>query len=395
MRGHTDIGRRIAVATASAVAIGLFALTGASAASSAPGWQDVPGSGPDVGMPVAAAGRVWLVSGTHIGHGDLRSAPITNGRIGAWKTSSSGATSMYEGVLGDELVYADTADPTAPPAAIQLLPNGTAAAPTDLGGAPFGSPAVQNLRPTRVVQLPDRAVRLVGITNPRHEFAPDVGACCSTDGKVADYASLVSRGSTTFLGADRRGRLWLGWSGANFSREGVRIVELDPGSLKPRGAVAAVPGVERARIDAVVCGDSCRLLIDAMPTGARGFPLLSWAPGERSPTELRLRSGSPSSPIALIAARDDANGLLIAYCYGGGDYAPITIGLARGDSRGGGLKVIASIQAPNALGRGRNSVSAVGLPVGGLGADGLEAGLHYFGGYPERSVLRLAYLPLR
>ena len=67
----------------------------------------------------------------------------------------------------------------------------------------------------------------------------------------------------------------------------ARVVQLDPVTLKPRGAPTTipVPSLRHNSVLAFTCADSCRL--DVVATQKRGpGGVYAWAPGERSPTLL-------------------------------------------------------------------------------------------------------------
>ena len=152
--------------------------------------------------------------------------------------------------------------------------------------------------------------------------------CCAADGSGQNLTRFVDRQSSparpVHLGLDARGRLWLAWHDAT----GVKIVELDPASLVPRTATpirAPGRGVERFHM---VCAATCRLVIEAYRVG-----ILSWAPGERSPTTIargRNVFGETRAP-RLLAAAYRSGKLAVAYIP---EDAPYGVRVVRGDARG-------------------------------------------------------------
>jgi hypothetical protein len=254
-----------------------------------------------------------------------------------------------------------------------------------------------------VIQLTDRAIRLVGINNSQNEFAPNAGACCDVNGQPASYASVVGARVLAQLGLDRHGRLWLAWTpGRQGPKQQARIVELDPQTLKPRGEVGMVPGFRGfVTIRALVCTDICRLVVEgyaATRPVVPGLTAVSWARGERSPTKIRFPVENQASNGGLIAARDDAGRLAVAY-WGDSSETQFTVGLARGDARGANLRAVSAIQEPTRLGSFSNGVQLnSSVNYGALARDGYAAAAVYTGGGGSsgyRAILRVAILSLR
>ena len=141
-------------------------------------------------------------------------------------------------------------------------------------------------------------------------------ACCSESGAAVDLTRFIERRTGVDfarIGRDTRGRIWLAWldrrdySGAQ--RGYPRIIELDRSTLAPRSKAAAIPGVVADNF-ALACAVSCRVVAQS----AAG-DLVSWAPGERSPTRVvsHTRSGVYTYPAVLLAAAYRSGRLVVAY----------------------------------------------------------------------------------
>jgi hypothetical protein len=394
--------------TAAIVGVGVLAgAGGGSARVSAPQWQTVPGvNGDEIQFAVWAAGRLWIGALSQDGATRLVSGRVAGGRLSAWVTTklSFGSFGSFPGISqGEYRVRAGTgADGITPDVkAVKLLPNGKVSGLIDLGGAP----APRSSGPTIIAQLPDRIVLGESITvgqgtQERHH----AGACCDVNGKPVDWNSFLPYGAFARFGIDRQGRLWLAWYVP--TRPDATMVELDTATLKPRGRPVVAPGPTQ-RIDDMVCADRCRLVIegnyrDRRPTANHFW---SWAPGERSVTQLKVPGGSPGAVAQLVGARDYGGRLVVAY-QGIDVKSNAVIGVARGDARGGGLRVIRSITAPYNIGSTNDSAMLVGRSWGpgsgwGVGAafgpNGFAAVLNYDGFIGHKygkGLVRVAILSL-
>lgn len=400
-------GILVIVVTAVAAVGALVGAGGGSARANASQWQTVPGvdDAEDIEFAVWAAGRLWIGRSGSDGRTSLVSGRVTGGRLSSWVTTELrfGSFGSFPGISqGEYRVRAGTAADGVTPdvKAVKLLPNGRVSGLIDLGGAP----APRSSGPAIIAQLPDRIVLAEPITvgsgnQERHHS----GACCDVDGKPVDWSSFLPYGAFARFGIDRHGRLWLAWYVP--TRPAATIVQLDTATLKPRGRPAVAPG-PTYRIDDMVCTERCRLVIegnfgDRRPNASHFW---SWAPGERSVTQLRLPGGSPGAVAQLIGARDDDGRLVVAY-QGVDTRSNAVISVARGNSRGGGLRVIRSITAPYNLGSTNDSAMLVGRSWGpgngwGVGAafgpTGFAAVLNYDGFIGHRygrGLVRVAILP--
>jgi hypothetical protein len=383
----------------------VFAATAAFAAlvrtsaayAPAPQWQRVPGL-KEFSVPVWVAGRLWFftTSNPHGYWSTDRSAPIRNGRLGAWTTAPQTIVGevgwTYLGLLGDQLVFQQGGDIDVTKwrlVGVDLLPNGKVGKPVEISG---GAPPPKSSQGATFVRLPDRTVQIVGIHNRRHEMYPDPGACCDINGQPVNYASLTGWVPRYLgLGLDRQGRLWLAW-GERKPRPPsiVRIVQLDTATLKPIGAPAAIPRLPGGNVKALICADTCRLLRWGLD--ARGRPgVVLWGPGDSAATLIR----PPVKPACTVCdpildARDVDGHLIVAYL-GAGARSSYTVGLARGDALGRHLRVVGSVSVPFSLAI-RTPILLTGFPTGVLSPDGFAAVAYYeTRNWP---LLRVAVLPL-
>jgi hypothetical protein len=376
-------------------------LVGGSAGSAhvttAPQWQTVPVDNYGIQFAVWAAGRLWI--GSWGGSGDARmvSARVSSGRLTGWvtaKVSLGGFVSTFYNVLGEYLVYSATgADGVTPEVkGVKLLPNGKVSALTDLGGAP----AAQSSGATFFAQLPDRVVAQATISAGRNGH--HAGGCCDANGKVVDWNSFLPYGTFARFGVDRHGRLWLAWSRPG--KPAASMVELDTATLQPKGKPATAPG-QTNKIDEMVCAERCRLVIEGNYRDRRpnAHHFWSWAPGERSVTQIKApRDYSPSQVPQLRGAHDQRGHLVVVFTSQDKNSGTV-IALARGDVRGGNARIARSIVAPYSIGS-KNDPSyylATWGPGSGWGS-GAAFGPNGFAAVAEyqdgKVAVRVAILPL-
>jgi len=389
--------RILALVAAAIVTTGAVAAGSGSARVAAPQWQTVPALGP-AGIQFAfwAAGRLWVGNWGASGAGRLVSGRVANGRVTGWVTTNvslGGFLPSTYTVLGEYLVYANTGSGGPPDVkAARLLPNGKVTALADLGGAP----PPQSTSATHVAQLTDRVVVQTTFSVGGERQHP--AGCCDANGTVVDWNSFLPYGASANFGIDRHGRLWLAWSG----RQGAAMVELDTATLKPRGKPVTAPG-STYKIDEMVCAERCRLVIegnygDRRPTASHFW---SWAPGERSVTQIKLPVALvPNTVPQLRGARDYRGRLVVAF------EVPTKTGgtemvLTRGDTRGGNMRVVRSIPIPYTLGPLRNPTyfylanwgPGSGWGVGAaFGPSAFAVAAQYEGG--KAGTVRTAILPL-
>jgi hypothetical protein len=383
-------GRRSQVSIVlAAVAMGVFLAAAGRSAAAASGWQTVPGVGPDK-IPVWAAGRLWFFDN---GTADatrfvVRSAHVSGARLGPVVTTRIATQGLtFATVLGDDAAVWSGNELRA----IRLRPDGKLGPLAEVGGGPAPASSSGAL----VARLPDRAVTVVN-ANPdkTHDFpAYWAGACCDTNGKVADYHSFVKPNTRpqAFLGVDRHGRLWLSWLGTQKDLR-AGIVELDPSTLQPRGKPSVMPTAARyLRLVDVTCGETCRVVVQAGFGSGRGatFWSYSWAAGDRTPT--RIPAGGRNG---VLAARDYNGRLTVAYYGTGGRNGATPISVARGDARGAHLRKVRTLLAPPYIGSFSNGATLSGTVRAVFGAGGLAVLAPYERvGRGSGIVMRVAIVP--
>ena len=312
------------------VSVSATTLAGAAPAAPAPGaWKTIPGVRADFGQGIAAvgwaSGRAWVaLTGAGGNTMSVTSARVAGRSLSGFETTRLNASMYVRMIAGSELVYSVSQTNSDSLVARQLLPNGRLGPPT----VPLDP---KPIAPNQAISA-QAALRVGGRTVWALPGGSRTGSvlwvCCTADGSGQNLTRFVDRQSSparpVHLGLDARGRLWLAWHDAT----GVKIVELDPASLVPRTATpirAPGRGVERFHM---VCAATCRLVIEAYRVG-----ILSWAPGERSPTTIargRNVFGETRAP-RLLAAAYRSGKLAVAYIP---EDAPYGVRVVRGDARG-------------------------------------------------------------
>ena len=387
-------GRRAAVASLSLVAV---TIAGVSAAAQ-PSWQTVPVTKADDHMAVVASGRVWIFNnGTDSGPFRAKSARISGTKLGSWVTSTVGGSSDWinEGVHGQDLVFLTSPGEQGQLLSVRLQPSGALGKPVATRGAK--APAASG--GSSVVQLPDRVIRLVDAC----DFVPGcgggqtirAGACCDTNGEVADYSSFIppSQRAQTLLGLDRHGRLWLAWTPYRQSTsQQAQVVQLEPDTLAARGKPTLVPGsLGFTQMVDFACTDTCHLVIQAASRAKRTFGTFAWAPGERSATLISV----PVKDGIALAVRASPRHLDLAY--GGHDQkSALTVGLVRATPKGLHSRPSGTLAIPEGIGSASRGLQRTIGPVGIFGPEGFLAVAVYepFSGRGKAQI-RVALLPLR
>jgi hypothetical protein len=175
-------------------------------------------------------------------------------------------------------------------------------------------------------------------------------ACCARSGEASELILRKAAWQIFFqLGVDTRGRLWLAWldtTGYGAARGAPLIVELDPVTLALRSKPIAAPMLADRLL--LACAARCRIVAQSS-----AGDLVSWAPGERSPT--RMVRGAANVPVRLLDASYRSGDLTVAFVPpafvdGRGSQG---IRVARGDARGARARVLGTIAVPNGWPLGR------------------------------------------
>jgi hypothetical protein len=361
-----------------------------------PTWQTTP-IGVDERGTVFGAGRVWFYSEVDSGNFRTKSARVSGGKLSGWTTATlPGSRSLnVAGVDSQELVFST---PGGELQAVKLLPNGRFGPRRafDTGGPP---PAYST--GSSFARLSDRVVQLVNYCDylkpPQKEcrnFEYRAGACCTEDGEAVVYASFVkfSPFGPPRLGLDRRGRLWLAWTGAR-QEHPAGMVQLDTKTLEPQGKPTMTPGsfVYMKAIE-LVCSDACRLIVQAFKRGVRTQnPNYTWAPSDRSLTPMRLPRDS-----RVFAARSGAGRLELAFNFSAGPPARTVgmVGAGRSDPKGRNVRLTSSLEVPRMLGTfAQGSLLTIEPRNGAFGPSGFITTAVYE--KRGRGTVRAAVLALR
>ena len=371
------MNRRPAMRVALALTVCMAAMPLGAAVGSAPEatpkspWQLFPGTkapaGEAVLVPTWAANRVWVLA-TRGDGGTLASSRTQGERLVSFAAQRLSPGDV-QGVIGtsrdlfvDGRLIVRTGDGLLDDAVATtpLLPDGRLGAskvvPDDLvARAKEAVPSVQEVAIHNGVRVGDRIVwALAGIPAPRgmSDSRNFFLACCSESGSAVDLTPLKGGARTSLLlplgGWDARGRLWLAWLDTRKYPGAVRgvprILELDAATLVPRSKAVGLPGASAVAFE-LACAASCRLVAQT----DRG-DIVSWAPGERSPTRVVSHGRHPyvklaTYPAQLVAASYRSGDLFVGYHMSTfsrtGDRDDIRI--VRGNARGERAHVVGAI----------------------------------------------------
>ena len=300
-----------------------------AAAAKQPPWRLIPGVKSDFGEGNTVLGwasnRAWVAATSTRGMA-VTGVNVSGGALRAFKTTSVGASLQTRLLVESELVYwAASPGARATLQTRQLLANGGLGTPSAVALELDQIAPQHQIGPVAAVRVGERTVwALPGGTrqfNPRGVL----WVCCAEDGAAVELTRLIDSASVptpVHLGLDDRGRLWLAWH----DRSGVKLLELDPATLTPRGKALDAPGRSVERFE-LACAASCRLVIEAFNTGIH-----SWAPGERSPTVIAKSQPAMQRFPRLFAAAYRSGSLVVAYEAISPDSGRIRV--VRGDARG-------------------------------------------------------------
>jgi hypothetical protein len=337
-----------------------------------------------------AAGRAWLMVGSQ------RGLTVTGARVRGRQLASAVTTRVqapfvwYPLTVGSDLLHS-TARRSSGVTALR--------ADGKVGPAQPASPdpmATDVGIPVAAAKLGDRLIwALAGGVQigDGMSYRPTLQVCCDEAGSPVDHTTLISRRPAPrdhALGVDAQGRVWLAWLQLGRPSE-TRIVQLDARTLErvtPRPLVAPVRGSFE-----MVCATTCRLVMDATepaPTGGIRHYIVSWAPGERSATRIRLApvpEGRQAYP-QLVGADFRSGRLAVAYLQSS-SAATRRLNVVIGNARGEGARLRGSAELPE-----RYS----GLPIyellGAFTPFGYVVGLGY-SNWGSRVRMAATVVPLR
>jgi hypothetical protein len=329
-------------------------VTAASAfgtAQTKPKWVTVTPSGAFGTAPLvfgSALDRGWIGFDPGSGRVALVSLRDVGGKVSVARAPALQTSGETARIIGSNLLYREQLRAglrTAP-----LLPNGMVGSPSALPSDPEKVPPQQYLpQVADGIQVGDRMVWLLGGGTGFGKSY--MWACCSSSGGLSNLTRFIDqRRGMLFaqLGLDAAGRLWLTWLDHGRAVLGaVRMLELDPEILLPRTTAAlGVPGSDTSTGVKLICAAECRVVMSRL----RG-DIVSWSPGERTPT--RLVSGTRTNPSNLLAASYRSGSVTVASSRTR-SISPLmspllAIRVVRGDGRGAHARQVGSVDLPTVI----------------------------------------------
>ncbi len=302
----------------------------ASAAQAKSPWQAFPQASLDGGGAVLALGwaenRFWVATTTK-NTPILHSARLAGARLTGFTQTRVPRNSIIQYPIVEGELVVNGVNSTNEHYTAQLLANGRLGAmkavPDDLlARGKEAVPRLDGLSIADGARIGDRTIWALDGW-PAQDCRSRCGgfflACCSVSGAAVDLTdSVEGREPKLFphVGRDAQGRIWFAWLDNRAFRGAVagypRLLELDPSTLEPRSKSVAMPGVSATRIG-LACAASCRIVAQS----AEG-DIVSWGPGERSPTRVASHAKHPfvkgaTAPAWLVAAAYQSGDLVVGY----------------------------------------------------------------------------------
>lgn len=342
----------IRIGLAGAVACSATMLAGslpgvAPAAWTTPQWQRFAGAKIDLGRPTLAFGweanRIWVVA-PHRSRPFLWSARVSGRALRGFVGTRVPVDAVRTFPIVDGALVFEDAQTTSTYSTAPLLSSGrlgTAQGVADdlLARTREQAPKVGHVVVEDGVRVGDRTVwALRGGDEDNKEYQL---VCCSKSGAAS--AVVTRKLAMSFflqLGLDARGRLWLAWLDTDGYKGALRgvphLLELDPKTLATRSPTLVPHGLVADSIE-LTCAASCRLV-----AGNAAGDIVSWGPGERSPTRIAGHYTWPkgavqpySAPATLLAASYRSGRLAVAYRQRSrGSTGADEIQVVSGDARG-------------------------------------------------------------
>jgi hypothetical protein len=161
------------------------------------------------------------------------------------------------------------------------------------------------------------------------------------------------------LAFDSGGHLWIAWytrAGANI---GMYVQQLDPATGAPIGAPAKAPSSETPSNNNnggtdLACTVTCRLVYDNTPPTGQAGAIVSWWPGESTPTTIAKLAPLETGGNARTAVYRTDGRLWVAW------YQGKTYRVTLGDATGAG-GAVADIGTPAAAGTGPDALEGIAV----------------------------------
>ena len=303
-------GSALAATGSGALAAGVAKPRATEATAPKPKWQVLAGvkanntSNPAPRLLGWASGRVWA------GYDDIRKFDDGFLTLVSVRPAGRALTSAVKSelvrvrgpflIMGSELLYHPSGSVNGRIVSdeelhmARMLPSGRLGPSRQVPDNPEKRPP-QELHPGVIdtIDVGGRTVWLLGAfenfeaANGNFGYRIHLWICCSETDELVTLTPLVRNTKNVHsfsLGLDIKGRLWLAWSNP------VRMVQLDPITLKPRSALFAVK--QTPDKFAFACAATCRVV------GSDGDSISTWSAGERNWTRI-LRSSKTTRVHSL------------------------------------------------------------------------------------------------
>jgi hypothetical protein len=172
-----------------------------------------------------------------------------------------------------------------------------------------------------------------------------LGGCCGYSPKMA---------------LDSAGHLWIAWYSNATGATGMYLQQLDPVTGAPLAPPVLAPASESVNNNSfgsvLACSASCRLVYGNSPAAGPADTIVSWWPGQATPTAIANLAGSGQGAGRVLTAAYRADGRLWVAWYDGKTYRATL-----GDATGAG-------------GEAQDAGAPKGSPIGAYGLSGMAVG---------------------
>jgi hypothetical protein len=151
-----------------------------------------------------------------------------------------------------------------------------------------------------------------------YNLQSQIGNCCGYSPKMA---------------LDSAGHLWIAWYSNATGATGMYVQQLDAATGAPIGTPTQAPNSESSNNNSfaagLACAATCRLVYGNSPAAGPADALVSWWPGQATPTTIANLAGTGQSAGRVVAAAYRADGRLWVAWFDGKTYRA-TLGDATG-----------------------------------------------------------------